>query len=125
MFNQFLRLSKESVFKCDKHVFRIKELFYNKQTDNIFENEEPFCVNTKSTSRGEKTGKICKFCLSFEEKASDMMISVCDCKGNLRFSHISCLKKKQESSLKIQKQDNLLKFSYLKYCENCKAKLPS
>ena len=114
-----------------KHISS-NELNYTTSLENPKENSSIF--NSELNSLLIKS---CKICFETEDeseeidsnsKQKNIMISVCNCKGSLKYIHFNCLSKWIESRLdyNIEYQSPICFKITLRnyYCELCKAELP-
>jgi hypothetical protein len=74
----------------------------------------------------ESSQNDCKICLSKEVTSDNPLISICNCSGTIKFTHIRCLEPWLSQKIYISNSENVKKIKCYKfYCELCKFPFPS
>ena len=108
IFNNFLNKSKIQN-NLKKEINNINNININNNIDNNNNNNK----------------KICRIC--FEDESISPLINPCQCKGDIKYIHLSCLQKwiKTKIITRTINKDKCIIYSYEKiFCEICKSEIP-
>jgi hypothetical protein len=84
-----------------------------------------FIVQAKIPETVEEKEITCKFCMNNSMEEGNPLISICNCKGGIKFVHFLCLKIWMGSGLIKTEKDDVTSYYLKKYnCELCKKAYP-
>ena len=114
-----LKVKKINIENNQKNIFNI---FLNKsKNQNNLKHE----INNNNINNNNNKKRICRIC--FEDESISPLINPCQCKGDIKYIHLSCLQKwiKTKISTQINNKDKCIIYSYEKiFCEICKSEIP-
>lgn len=129
--------SSESIKGPQAYENNLLQIFRNGDNENIVvssqnvnmgpdeENKEEEEVVGKIEELDRSVAKTCKICFGETDELDDPFISVCKCKGSLKFIHFLCLQKWVQNKVTIKNTTYLHSYVWKNFdCEICKEDLP-
>ena len=130
-------LSVGDVIKIGRIEIKIKKINIEKNQKNIYNNFITKSKNQKNIKKNnnninniknnneENKKKFCRIC--FEDESISPLINPCQCKGDIKYIHLTCLKKWIKTKIFKQtiNKEKFIIYSYEKiFCEICKTEIP-
>ena len=130
-------LSVGDVIKIGRIELKIKKINIENNQKNIYNNfinktknqkniiKINNISNIKNINNEENKKKFCRIC--FEDETISPLINPCQCKGDIKYIHLSCLKKwiKTKIIKETFNKEKCIIYSYEKiFCEICKTEIP-
>ena len=130
-------LSVGDVIKIGRIEIKIKKINIENNQKNIYNNFITKSKNQKNIKKNnnninniknnneENKKKFCRIC--FEDESISPLINPCQCKGDIKYIHLTCLKKWIKTKIFKQtiNKEKFIIYSYEKiFCEICKTEIP-
>ena len=124
MLKKSFTVREDSCFRIGKFAFKVLKIQTGEAIANIFSNDNVVQINRDTRLTLRKKDKTCRYCLMDDEDDDNFLISPCNCSGSMKYAHIDCLSQWISTKMKTKVTESFIHFSYYKFCELCKVKLP-
>ncbi len=118
-----IKIKKINIENNQKNIYN-NFITKSKNQKNIKKNNNNNINNIKNNNEENKK-KFCRIC--FEDESISPLINPCQCKGDIKYIHLTCLKKWIKTKIFKQtiNKEKFIIYSYEKiFCEICKTEIP-
>ena len=118
-----IKIKKINIENNQKNIYN-NFITKSKNQKNIKKNNNNIINNIKNNNEENKK-KFCRIC--FEDESISPLINPCQCKGDIKYIHLTCLKKWIKTKIFKQtiNKEKFIIYSYEKiFCEICKTEIP-
>ena len=120
--NKINNINNNNIENNQKNIYN-NYITKSKNQKNIKKNNNN--INNIKNNNEENKKKFCRIC--FEDESISPLINPCQCKGDIKYIHLTCLKKWIKTKIFKQtiNKEKFIIYSYEKiFCEICKTEIP-